>query len=753
MAGHKDSPRFLALHPYLSFRPGLLLALGLLLVLTAELSRFFTLPDQQLSALWPPAGIFLGGLLVFGWRVLWVLVPAMLAWSILWQQTSWYFAVSFVLGMALGSGVAAVLIQRQGRSQVKKISLRFMLALYVKGAVLGSGIASLMGALGFWVASREEQVFAFHDIWLIYWGFEAMGLVLFTPLVLLALLKGKRFLVKVGVDFKRPELLIWLMLALGAALTTLLLETSGLSIYATALAYSFFPLLCWLVMTARLETSALVLPVFAGLFIAFALLGWGGVQLVTDMQGLVRLLLQVAVMMVLAQLIAAINAEREQLTLLFKRQAREDYLTGLDNERELNRDLQKWMLQTSSSLQVTAKPPWLVYVDVLDFEEIGDLIGFEGSHSLEQQIARQLKVLRQPDEQLARLGPGRYALTLGERTAMEIELFLAATYQALNDQQFKSSQQTTRIRVALGAVPLDRELDSPARYLSAAHQASLLARQSAERIYIAEKSHALVAKRQQLAQKFELLKTALPENRLLLFAQLIQPLEVSSEQVSFEILLRMQSPEGKILSPAEFLPAAETFGYMLEIDHWVIRNTLHTLAAQPDWLAKTEKCAINLSGTSLSSPDLVDFIAGQLQISGVPANKLSFEITETESIRDASLAAQLIAQMRALGASVALDDFGTGLATFDYLRSYQFDYLKIDGVFIRNLETSLVDQSMVKATCDVAQSLGLKTIAEFVEGEPLAARLRNLGVNYAQGFGIGRPLPLAEFFAPLVAKR
>jgi EAL domain-containing protein (putative c-di-GMP-specific phosphodiesterase class I)/integral membrane sensor domain MASE1 len=737
MEGHKINPN-----------PRHLVFLGVILFLAAELSRLFSLPDQQLSALWPPAGIFLGSLLVLGWRALWLLVPVMLAWSLLWQQVHWFFAFSFVTGMALGSSLATVLIQRQSRNQFKKISLKFMLSLYVQGAVVGSGLASLLGALGFWVASAGNQDFVFHDVWLVYWGFEAMGVVLFTPLVLMVLLKGWRFFIKVWMDFKRPELLIWLMLALGASLTTLLLETSGFSIYATALAYAFFPLLCWLVMTARIETSVLLLPVFVGLFVAFVLLGWGGVQLVADIQGLVRLLLQVAVMVVLAQLIAAINAERGQLTVLFRRQAREDYLTGLDNERELNRDLQKWIVsQSAQHTRLTVPAPWLVYVDVLDFEEIGDLIGFEGSHNLEQQIARQLKVLRQADEQLARLGPGRYALTLGKRTALEMELLLAGTYQALNDQEFTSDQQATRIRVALGAIPLDGELDTPARYLSAAHQASLLARQRSERIYQAHQSKTLIAKRQELAQKFESLKRALPENRLLLFAQAIQPIQEPSERLSFEILLRMQGPDGAIVPPGEFLPAAETFGFMLEIDHWVIRNTLQSLANEPQWLALTDKCGINLSGASLSSPDLVNYIDSQLQATGVPAHKLSFEVTETETIRDAALAARLITQLRDLGASVALDDFGTGLATFDYLRSYEFDYLKIDGAFIRNLETSRVDQSMVKATCEVAQSLGLKTIAEFVEGESLVARLRDLGVNYAQGFGIGRPIPLAEFFA------
>jgi len=138
MEGHKINPN-----------PRHLVFLGVILFLAAELSRLFSLPDQQLSALWPPAGIFLGSLLVLGWRALWLLVPVMLAWSLLWQQVHWFFAFSFVTGMALGSSLATVLIQRQSRNQFKKISLKFMLSLYVQGAVVGSGLASLLGALGF----------------------------------------------------------------------------------------------------------------------------------------------------------------------------------------------------------------------------------------------------------------------------------------------------------------------------------------------------------------------------------------------------------------------------------------------------------------------------------------------------------------------------------------------------------------------------------------------------------------------------
>lgn len=387
-----------------------------------------------------------------------------------------------------------------------------------------------------------------------------------------------------------------------------------------------------------------------------------------------------------------------------------------------------------------------VDVDLLDFEDLADQMGFEGAHGLERELTSQLRKLRSSDMQAARLGPGRYLLVLNMMDRAVLLKWLDQLYTQLNDQVFVSAGQSTRIRISLGAVPLDGSIATAAGYLAACYQATLQARQRSRRILVAETSQELMAERQQLSQKFEALKQALPENRLKLFAQPILDLSGTAVGQSYEILLRMMSTEGQLLSPAEFLPAAERFGYMQEIDRWVIRHTLQALADHPDWLQQTRKCAINLSGASLSDTELVPYIHSALQTSGVPAEKISFEVTESERIHSTQRAAEQISALRALGCSVALDDFGTGLATFEYLKSFEFDYLKIDGAFIRNLERDAVNQAMVQGTCAVARALGLQTIAEFVEGEGVIRQLKQLGVNHAQGYGIGKPVPLAELF-------
>jgi EAL domain-containing protein (putative c-di-GMP-specific phosphodiesterase class I) len=253
-----------------------------------------------------------------------------------------------------------------------------------------------------------------------------------------------------------------------------------------------------------------------------------------------------------------------------------------------------------------------------------------------------------------------------------------------------------------------------------------------------------------MTQRLELLKDALSNDRLVLFAQPIRPIGREEDELSYEILLRLKDPNGDYLPPGVFLPVAEAYGFMRQIDQWVIRRTLETLAANPEWLSRTRKCSINLAGVSLSTEDILTFIAETFEQTGVPPEKIGFEVTETQHIQSREVAERVTEGLRRLGCSVSLDDFGTGLATFDYLKSFQFDTLKIDGLFIRSITTSEEDRRIVKAMCYVARGMGLKTVAEFVENMDVMTLLQELGVDYGQGFGLGRPGPLGEMFSDVV---
>ncbi|WP_404979480.1 putative bifunctional diguanylate cyclase/phosphodiesterase [Comamonas sp.] len=248
------------------------------------------------------------------------------------------------------------------------------------------------------------------------------------------------------------------------------------------------------------------------------------------------------------------------------------------------------------------------------------------------------------------------------------------------------------------------------------------------------------------------IRTALDEERFCLYAQSIAPLQhIKSGKhggMHFEVLLRLRDENGQILAPGHFIPAAERYGLMPSIDRWVISKALQTLAQQPGHAKLVETCAINLSGPSLDDEGLLEFVKEQLQLHGIAAQKLCFEITETSAIGNLSNATRLIQALRALGCRFALDDFGVGMSSLTYLKQLPVDYLKIDGGFVRDMLKDKGDHAMVEMINRIGQTLGKKTVAEFVESREIAMELMRMGVDYVQGYAIARPKPMTgDYFA------
>jgi EAL domain-containing protein (putative c-di-GMP-specific phosphodiesterase class I) len=200
----------------------------------------------------------------------------------------------------------------------------------------------------------------------------------------------------------------------------------------------------------------------------------------------------------------------------------------------------------------------------------------------------------------------------------------------------------------------------------------------------------------------------------------------------------MLDENGGLIMPGGFLPTAERFGLSLDIDRWVITNAIETLAEQRATLP--ELCyTINLSAQTLNTPAICDLIQDKLRTTGLDPAALIFEVTETAAIADLNAAAALLARLRALGCRTALDDFGSGMSSFAYLKELPVDIVKIDGRFVKHIATSAVDKAMVRAMNDIAHALGKETIAEFVEDEAAFQILIELGVDYGQGYHLGRP--------------
>lgn len=729
-----DQNTFIPSAPY---RPAALALLCLGLILITELSRLLTIDGHDLSAIWPPGGIMLGASLALGPLVLIPLGAVLVLWLVALDNVPLVAAVVTTLGQVAGALLGCKLIQRYwARKSFQPLTSGVVL--YTRGALAAGGLVAVVGTASLFASGADATEYRFYDVFLVYWVLEAVSILLFAPLTFYCLLNPRRFAHEIGSDLAQPPIAVWCLLTLAvlAAITALprWLDPS----YAVGLGFALFALLCWLVVRANLYTNTLAIPLFAIIFVVFSLLGYAGLPELTTIEGLVRSVFLLSGLVILSQMLGSVNADRNRTLETFRQQANTDFLTGLANDRALATQIRSHLAREPEDGRIA----WLIHLEVLDFDQIADLMGFRSSRTIEMLLAARLMGTVGPEAHPARIGDGVFAM-IGQYSG---EPDLAFLYQAFNDQNFSTGAHQTRIRVAVGAVPLHGELTDHAQYLSAAAQAALMARDQLPRIQLIRDVRGMIDNRRGMTERLELIKNALSSDRLVLFAQPICPIGRSEEGISYEILLRMEDENGELLGPGAFLPIAEAFGFMREIDHWVISTTLDALAANPGWQHRTRKCSINLAGTSLSSESLVAFIQSELERTGVDPGKIGFEVTETQRIASRDVAEKITRKLRALGCGVALDDFGTGLASFDYLKSFEFDVLKIDGVFVRDLETSEHDRRIVRATCDVARQMGLKTVAEFVDSHSVANLLGELGVDYGQGFGLGRPVALAALF-------
>jgi len=232
---------------------------------------------------------------------------------------------------------------------------------------------------------------------------------------------------------------------------------------------------------------------------------------------------------------------------------------------------------------------------------------------------------------------------------------------------------------------------------------------------------------------------ALAENRLMLYAQPIVPLR-GDEPPSHELLVRLLDERNEVIPPMAFLPAAERYNLMPAIDRWVIRTAFAALAERAPG-ADASVYAINLSGASIGDEEFLGYIRGEFERFRIPHASICFEITETTAVTSLSRAAEFMNALRASGCRFALDDFGVGVSSFTYLKHLPVDYLKIDGSFVKDMLDDRIDRAMVEMIHHIGKVMGKRTIAEFVESDGIAAALKTIGVDYAQGYGIARPTP------------
>ena len=424
-------------------------------------------------------------------------------------------------------------------------------------------------------------------------------------------------------------------------------------------------------------------------------------------------------------------------------EASHDALTGLVNRREFETRLQRTLERIAHPGSEGAA---LLYMDLDQFKVVNDTCGHSAGDDLLRQLAGSyLEHVRERDT-LARIGGDEFALIVQHCTIDEALTVAHKMLEATRNFRYACKGRMFQLGVSVGVTPIDRSTSSVEDALRQADHACYIAKERGRnRVYVHYQGDRDFAQRRSDMHWVTRLTHAFENDQLQLYRQPIMALAPGAGRAPrhYEILLRLRNGKSGPICPGVFLPAAERYDVILKIDRWVLARTLAWMAANPAASDQLEMFSINLSRRSLADQSFHRYAAELIDASQVPASKLCFEITENGAIADMGKTIAFIEALAARGCRFSLDDFGSGMTSFSYLKQLPVDYIKIDGAFIQMMASSQVDFEMVRFTNDISHMMGRKTIAEYVSDPAMVDKLKAIGVDFAQGFYVGRPRPLA----------
>lgn len=427
---------------------------------------------------------------------------------------------------------------------------------------------------------------------------------------------------------------------------------------------------------------------------------------------------------------------QEQLHYL----AMHDSLTGLHNRHFFELSLE----QLSADSVRNNRKHGLVYVDLDHFKVINDTFGHQKGDEALRDVSQLLnKRIRKPDI-LCRLGGDEFAILLHDINGADAYHFAVDVQQIISDFSFQSQEQRLSLGCSIGIALIDGSTKNAGEHLMRADIALYVAKGRGRNLihqYDPDDGESDALRRSiNVSQR---VRKAIADNRMMLFFQPI--FDVNKEEVSYyEALVRMKELNGDIVGPAEFIPALESAGEMRLLDRWIIKLAMTTLKDYP----ALKQVAINLSAQAFKDESLVPTILDSLKETGVNPRRITFELTESDSLFNLHITQRVIAELHQLGCGFSVDDFGSGFSSFAYLKELPADYIKLDGSFIKNLHQDKVDQALVQSIIQVIQALGKKAVAEYVENEEILTILKTMGVDFVQGYHIGRPQPIENIFPP-----
>ena len=718
-------------------------AAGLSLLLCA-VAQLISAGSAWKLLIWPSAAVGFAFAWYHGLRWLPVAAAGAGLWALAATQDPRY---ALILGAAsmLGPWQAIRLLRRLADWKPPEYRLDSVSRFLAMSLLVSAPInALLFGGLVYTFQIAPLHQYGVAQLLLSAWLADVLGMLLVCP-ALLALLRPARLTAdeeEVAADAASPRFsILTVLVVLGIAALAYVLHRLGQGHYAGLVLFAVFVPMIWAAAsqaTGRADAYTLLLaglPLLASR--AYA---------VTDTHGTgfgetvsVSLLLCCAVLA--AQLLQALAADRSLALVRMSRQARQDMSTGLLNDRGMIAEL-------TDRLASPNRPRYgLIGLYISNYDAIHDLCGTVEAMQLEQATA-QLLIQQNGTQLAARLSAGRYTMLIHAETVAQVRAVAREIYTQLSGQVFQTEHGSIRLQCHIGGLLLDPNSQiSSEDCLSALSDAQAIAASVRDpQLFVEPLSQTMIDARRAHQKKIEHIRDAIRNDRIELYAQpLIDP-EAPSQMRSYEVLTRLRDKDGQLIRPPEFLTLASQAQMSVPLDRGVIRLAFEWLAANPEALALTWKCSINLAGATMSDDTIADFIREQRANNAIPAAKVVFEITESEAIRNPAAASRLVDDLKAQGFGIALDDFGTGLATFEYLKRFPLDYLKIDGSFVRNLMTNPIDEEIILSTVRVAKRLKLRTVAEHVHNAAIYERLTDLGVSYLQGDFFGKAMPLGEMF-------
>ena len=419
-----------------------------------------------------------------------------------------------------------------------------------------------------------------------------------------------------------------------------------------------------------------------------------------------------------------------------------DYLTGLSNRDSFSLQLEELIISSDTHKDIFA----LLYIDIDRFKIINDTCGHEIADSMLVTIADIIKKFSEAPNFNARLGGDQFGLIIRAKSEKEALKQVESLHSSFHKHKLKSSDKVYAYDTSIGVSFLNDGAPSVSELLAEADDACFLAKEEGgNRIKIFNKKENQFQQRRGEMEWVAKLSKALDENRFELYVQEIRPLDsLKTPYSKGEILIRMEDEDGKTVMPADFIPAAERYNMMAQIDRWVLSEAIRLFQKNrsESMLTHIKELSINLSAQSMSDAGILDFINNEFESSGIDPKSICFEITETATISNMSSAHKFINELKKTGCSFALDDFGSGFSSFNYLKNLPVDYLKIDGIFVKNMHEDENNKAMIEAINTMGHIMGKKTIAEFVCNPTIIEMLTELDVDFAQGYEIAEPVPL-----------